>query len=70
MRDPKEARKTEDEIHSKAGRFETCKARPLGDSLPYAECLVRPAGYCPHRLSFGFSYYCHHPEWRQIVAQS
>ena len=41
-------------------RSSRCQTRSIG-IIDLFECLVADAGGCPHRLSFGASFFCRHP---------
>jgi hypothetical protein len=43
-----------------------CRARVAGFG-GHADCLVDDPFHCPHVLSFGFGFFCCHPERAEIV---
>jgi len=46
----------------------TCRGK--GSFGDYVECLVPNPGCCDYALSFGYSYYCLHPQHAEIVART
>lgn len=48
--------------------LERCRARAT--TFGYVECQVDRPALCPYSLSFGFSYFCLHPERESIVART
>ena len=36
----------------------------------YADCLVDGSSDCRYALSFGFHYFCQHPEREEIIART
>jgi hypothetical protein len=48
----------------------TCRARALLGVTDFAECLTEHPFDCPHRLCFGYSSFCRHPQHREIVART
>ena len=46
-----------------------CRAGHAGFG-DYADCLVDAPSDCPYALSFGFHYFCRHPEREEIIART
>jgi len=46
-----------------------CRARAAGFA-GYADCLVESPIQCRHALSFGFGFFCRHPERDEIVKRA
>jgi len=46
-----------------------CRAQPAGFG-DYVKCLVHFPVECEYALSFGYGYFCKHPERDQIVART
>lgn len=46
-----------------------CLARAIG-STGYADCLTNPPLGCKHAMSFGYGYFCKHPQLKKIIEQT
>ncbi len=46
-----------------------CRAKGIGIAS-FADCLVDPPVICAYSQSFGFGYFCHHPEREVIIART
>lgn len=45
-----------------------CRVRKMPGIGGFGECLSANSQACPHSLSFGWKYYCRHPDWEKIEA--
>lgn len=48
--------------------FGQCRAKALGWIAEFSECLVEADVSCPHRVAFGYGFFCHHPDHKLIAA--
>jgi hypothetical protein len=46
-----------------------CRAKAAGFA-GYADCLVESAFQCSHALSFGWGFFCRHPQRHEIVMRT
>ena len=48
--------------------FEHCRAKAMGWISGFSECLAEAERSCPHRVAFGYGFFCHHPDHKLIAA--